>query len=381
MGTFEDYKRFYMRGTGGGQMAANPLVQCEIQEPVERMVEAWKKVDEVAHSFLERVVKDEMFLGLFEPGKEWDCWLTLDKKHSCLFFDETLEVFGDTEYAHFMKVYGREWKEIGKSLAEIEKMGRALDEYAIFKSTLYNVFNNKNMLPLREYLEQVYDRAKQYGMVLAPSGRGEMDFLVQLNPLAEVNRGFPFYSYELRMGFNPNYRQDGYVYSVQKMDARTASFVYAGMVDLPVLGSFGKFEERVNDCFLNSEPSPFMHDAVRAKRSEEKKKYHIPAYYFEATFLDASKLVNFSKKSYQYGHSSVFIPKSQVAWAGDKLYVNRWLFYRLKDEVLSLGGAIGKEAKAPQAKAQENVDELVANAKERTGGTPARVQEKEVGKD
>ena len=79
-----------------------------------------------------------------------------------------------------------------------------------------------------------------------------------------------------------------------------------------------------------------MHDAVRAKRSEEKKKYHIPAYYFEATFLDASKLVNFSKKSYQYDHSSVFIPKSQVAWAGDKLYVNKWLFYKLKEEILVL---------------------------------------------
>lgn len=311
----------------------NPTVQYEIQEPVARMVEARAAVDEKARVLLERVAADEMYDGMLDIEREWECWLAMDKHHSCMFFDSSLEVFGDEAYRRFMKLYEPQRKEIVGDLDEIFKMGQRLDEYAILKTAIYNVFNNRNCLPLREYLEQIFDRAPQYGMVVDLPGRGEMNLTVHFNPLADVNRGGRFCSYQLRMGYNKDYRKDGYVYSVQMMDARSADSMYVGLVDLPVLGRYEKFEERMNDHFLNTEHSLFHFDAIREKRVEEKEKYNIPDYYFEATFLDSSKLVNFSKKSYQYGRSSVFIPKSQVAWAGDKLYVNKWLYYKLKDEV------------------------------------------------
>lgn len=343
----------YGRGMMGPQ--GNPLVQCEIQEPVERMVEAWSAVDAKAHTLLVRVAADEMFDGLFDAEKEWDYWLASDKKHSCLFFDSSLEVFGDEAYGHFMKYYAAELKEIQDALAEIAKMGQGLDEYSILKTTLYNVFNNKNMLPLREYFMQVYSRAGQYGMTLEQPGRGNMDFVVHFKPLDEVNRGNSYYSYQFRLSFNPDYRRDGFVYSVQRMDAHSANAMYSGLVDFPVFGKYVKFEERVNDHFSNTETSLFHFEAVRELRVEEKKKYNIPAYYFEASFIDTSKLSNFSKKSYQYGHSSVFIPKSQVAFAGDKLYVNKWLFYKLKEE-------IGKTNQQNYQKDSSSLDKTLADA-------------------
>lgn len=51
-----------------------------------------------------------------------------------------------------------------------------------------------------------------------------------------------------------------------------------------------------------------------------------------------------------------------------------WSFYLTEKELRFIG--LSKEL--AQAKAQENIDVLVENAKERTGGTPAREQEKEV---
>lgn len=345
----DKYGAFRRAGINGDSDAmlpvVNPTVQYELQEPVARMVDAWSVLDVQVHDFLERFGDDDTFVGILDVNKEWRCWMEVDKKNSCLLFDDMLELFDDKAYAHFMAQYGDEWKDIGRQVKEIAKMGKNLDEYKLFKAALYNVFNNKNKLPVREYFDQVYSRAHEYNMELERHSKHDMDFVVAFRPLDEVNRGNPYLNYKLRMVYNPSHGKDGYVYSAKMMEAFSAEAMYSGPVDLPVLGQYEKFEERVNDHFLNTEPSLFHFEAVRERRTEEKAKYNIPAYYYEATYIDTTKLVNFSKKSYQYGHSSIFIPKSQVAWGGDKLYVNRWLFYKLKDEVehLNQKGVPAKE--------------------------------------
>lgn len=382
MASYDGFKKnnSMIDGKGGRTFEENPLVQYEIQEPVERMVAAWGLLDIKAHDFLERFADDEVFDGILDVNEEWRCWLEGDKKNSCLFFDDTLVVFGDKAYDHFVDDYSAEWKDIAKQAAEIGKMDKCLDEYKLFKAALYNVFNNKNRLPIREYFDQVYSRAHDYNMELVRHSKNDMDLVVVFRPLDEVNRGNPYLNYKLHMEFNPTYGKDGFFYTAKMMEAYSADAMYSGPVDLPVLGQYVKFEERVNDHFLNADPSLFHFEAVRDKRVEEKAKYNIPAYYFEATYIDTSKLVDFSKKSYQYGHSSIFIPKSQVALGGDKLYVNRWLFYKLKEEVMALQTVQEDRAertvKHSERKQSNSVDSVLKNAEERSAQRSDKLPDK-----
>lgn len=335
MGKFDVYKSFH-GGENREPPVVNPVIQCEIQEPMERMVALQMLLDDRAHNFLARFIEDEVFLGTLDPNEEWRCWLEGDREASRLFFDDGMGALDDGAYDHFLEHYAEERKGIADELSAIEKVGRSLDEYQIFKTSLYNVFNNKNRLSFREYFDQIFSRAPDYGMRLDRHSKEDLDLLVTFQPLTEVNRGGTYYDYKLQMEFNPQYAKDGYVYSVRFLDAVSSDRSYVSDTNIPIYGRFSQFDANTNQYFLNAEHSLFYHEALKVHRMEEKRKYSIPADYFEATFIDTSKLVNFSQKSFQYGNSKVFIPKSQVAFAGEnneKMYMKRWLFFRLKSQI------------------------------------------------
>lgn len=336
MGAFDSFnhkKGFFVPPAKGSDFEENPLEPYEIQEPVERMVAARIALDQKAHNFLERFQEDPVFEGILDVDEEWRCWIEADTRKSCLFFDDSLEVFENTAYDHFVDHYSAEWKEIARDNAEIEKMGQSLDEYRILKTSLYNVFNNKNRLPMQQYFAQVYSRAPDYNIKLEKDLKKGFDLTVSFSPLREVNRGNPYLDYQIRMIFNPDYKKDGYIYSAQSMDAQSAKAMYSGPVELPVYGAYAKFEKVVDDHFLGEQHSLFYYDALKSHRQSEKAEHGVPADYFEGTYVDTKKLVDFSDKAYQYGNSKIFIPKSQVALVGNVLYMKRWLYYKLKNEV------------------------------------------------
>ena len=248
-------------------------------------------------------------------------------------------------------------------MAAISKLGQNLNEYQIFKTALYNVFNNRNKLPFREYFEQVFSRAPDYHMSLERRSKEDLDFLVSFRPLEEVNRGGSYYVYDLLLEFNSNYSKDGYVYSVKGMDAYSADSMFSGPVEIPIYGRYDKFEESVKSYFLSENYSLFFYEAQKEHRTREKQKYNIPAEYYEGTFIDVKKLVDFSDKSFQYGNSKIFIPKSQIAFAGEdheKVYMKRWLFYKLKEPIEKINC---------QERKNENalLENTLADAKERSG--------------
>ena len=358
MGMYESFRR---SSAGFGREkagpAGNPLVQCEVQEPIERIAAAWAAVDRKAYDFLARFAEDTAFDGILDVDKEWTCWMKADKKNSCLFFDDTLEVFDNAAYDHFVSNYSKDWKELAKECEGIAKMGKSLDEYQILKTSLYNVFNNKNGLSVLDYYMQVGSRAEDYGMELERHSKEDMDYIVHFKPLKEINRGDSYLSFDIYMSYNPDHKKEGYVYTATMLEAHSADAMYSGPVELPVYGQYEKFEACVNSYFLSDEHSLFYYDALKARRVVEKEKYNIPADYFEGTFIDTKKLVDFSDKSYRYGDTRVFIPKSQVMLGGDKLYMKRWLFNKLKEEVM----AVEKDAKGKQG----GVDSVLEDATQR----------------
>lgn len=326
------------------QPVENPVINYEIQETVERMVALQMLLDDRAHNFLARFAEDEVFAGVLDADEEWRCWLEGDKENSCLFFDETLEGLDDKAYDHFLVHYGEERKAIGDELAAVGRLGKGIDEFQVFKTGLYNVFNNKNGLSVRDYFNQVYSRAKDYHMTLERHSKEDLDFVVSFCPLDEVNRDKAFYEYQVYMEYHPGHSKDGYVYAAKILDARSADASFSGPVVLPVHGQFAEFERALNDYFLGDQASVFYHDALKAQRIAEKEKYNIPADYFEGTYIDTSKLRDFSDKSFQYGNSKIFIPKSQVAFAGEhqeKIYMKRWLYARLKNQIEALDKNVG----------------------------------------
>lgn len=339
----------------GAVSEGNPVEAYDIQEPVERMVAAQKVLDEKARAFLERFKKDEVFEGVLDPDAEWRCWLKGDAKNSLLFFDDALEVFDDAAYDHFVDHYSAEWKDLAREQAAIDKMGKGLDEYQILITSLYNVFNNKNHLSAWDYFTQVFSRMKDYHMVWEKPTRDSMDLLVMFDPLRDVNRGKHYLNHKLYLAHNPDYRKDGYVYSVRSMESVSADKMYSGPVELPVCGAYAKFSRAANERFLEETHSLFYYEALKAHRADVKQEYGIPADYFEGTYIDTKKLVDFSAKSYQYGNSKIFIPKSQVVLAGDTLYMKRWLYYKLKNEVEEF------------EKAQPDLEKAVEEAKKVAG--------------
>lgn len=370
-GSFNNKKGFFVPGRNVGTFEENPVEAYEIQEPVERMVAAQKALDEKAYAFLERFQADEVFEGVLDVDGEWRCWLESDTENSCLFFDDKLEVFGDAAYDHFVDHYSKEWKELAKDAAAIEKMGKSLDEYKILKTSLYNVFNNKNRLPVREYFEQVYSRAQDYHMVLEKPSKEKQDLLVVFEPLKDVNRGNSYLNHKLYLEYNPDHKRDGYVYSVQSMESYSKDAMYAGPVDLPIYGSYSKFEKSTNAHFLEESHSLFYYDALRSHRQVEKAEHGVPADYFEGTYIDTKKLVDFSDKSYQYGNSKIFIPKSQMAIVGETVYMKRWLYYKLK-------GDIEKINEQDQNKEQSSLSDKVGSA-EKLVKEGSSLSEKEIG--
>lgn len=359
MGRFEDFRK---NSTGIGKDAVtlceNPTVPCEIQEPMERMVAKTMLLDERAHNFLGMLAADSVFLGTIDVDEEWRCWMEGDRDGSRVFFDETLEVLDGKAYDYFLTHYAEELRAISDELAGIGKMGQSLNEYKIFKTSLYNVFNNKNSLPTRQYFEQVYSRATDYNMTLERQSKETMDLAVSFRPLAEVNRGGAYIDYDLLLVYNPNHKKEGFMYSVKSVDAFSAEKKNSGVMDLPIYSEYSQFEEQAARCFLNERKSVFYYDAMRAQRTDEKNKYNIPADYFEGTYIDTKKLIDVSEKSYRYGNSDIYIPKSQVAFAGDKLYMKKWLFYKLKEQV-------GEFHQQRTQAGQKSIENTLSEAKER----------------
>lgn len=354
MGLFEGF-----RGKSGAGVEANPVEAYDIQEPVERMVAAQKVLDEKARAFLERFKKDEAFEGILDPDAEWRCWLKGDVKNSLLFFDDRLEVFDNAAYDYFFDHYSAEWKALAREQAEIDKMGKSLDEYRILKTSVYNVFNNQNRLPEWEYFTQVHSRARDYHMELKQNLQKGFDLEVTFQPLREVNRGNPYLNYKLHLAYNPDHKREGYVYSVQSMEAVSADKMYSGPVELPILGTYTKFARAANERFLEETHSLFYHEALKAHRADVKREYGIPADYFEGTYIDSKKLVDYSDKSFRYGDSKIYLPKSQIAFAGDTVYMKRWLYRRHKAEIEQINardrqkelGSLGEQVKKAEAEA------------------------------
>lgn len=357
MGLFDSFKMNGQDVTGGekGTFSENPIEIYDISELVARIREAQNILDEKVHNFLAKANADSRLVGNFNINEEWRCWLEQDKEASHLLFDTKLTDFDEEAVDCFKENYAEELSVLLSENAAIDKLQQQVDEYRLFKTCLFNVFNNGNDIPLHLYLSQVFDRAKEYGMTIKRHSKEDLDLLVSFAPLAEISRGDSFYSYEFYVRFNQNHKKECHTYTVCMMDAFSADSMYSGPVDLPIQGAFAKFNKDTDAFFFSDRDSIFYRQSLKAHRKKEKDKFGIPSDYFEGTFIDRAKLVDFSEKSYQYGNSKIFIPKSQIAFAGEKVYLKPWLYAKLKRPIEAL------EASAPK-KERPSLDEKVASA-------------------
>lgn len=334
----------------------NPIEEYIIDEVVSRIASAQEALDEKIYSFLVKANLDNQIVGNFNVNEEWRCWLEQDREASRMLFDQELTGFDEEAYECFKECYAEELASLLKENDEIDKIAQSLDEYRLFKTSLFAVFNNGNNLPLRNYLEQVFERAPNYGMTIERHSKEDLDLLVSFNPLEAINRGAAFFSYDLYIQFNQNYKAECHMYSVCMMDATSSDIMYSGPVDLPITGAYAKFTKDADAYFFKDNRSLFYQQSLKVHRKKEKARYGIPSDYFEATFVDSKKLVDFSEKSYQYSNSKIFIPKSQMAFAGEKVYMKPWLYAKLKRPVEAL------EANLRKKEAVLSLDEKVASA-------------------
>ena len=339
------------------QATSNSLEEYDVRDIVLQVSSQQATLDNRVHAFLEKVNTDEKIAGNFNVNEEWRCWLENDVDSSYLLFDEFLESFDDEAVEQFNAQYARERDNILSEYRKIEQVVDSLDEYRQFKTAIFNVFNNSNNLPFHFYIEQVYSRAQDYNMTVERHSKDDFDFIVSFNPFKDINRGYSFFVYELYMRFNPNYKKECHVYSVCMMDVYSSELSACVPVDLPVVSSFRKFNKDTDAYFLNDHSSVFYRHSLREHRKAEKERFNIPSDFFEAYFADSKNLVDFSDKSYRYGNSNIFIPKSQVAFAGDKVYMKHWLYAKLKKPIER------HEAALKQAPDAASLDDKVRAAK------------------
>lgn len=347
---------------GNGKSMENPMEEYDISQLVGRISAAQTALDAKVHAFLEKANADVRLVGNFNLNEEWRCWLEQDREASRFLFDADLTDFDDEAFDCVKKEYAEELKGLLAENDAIDKMAQELDEYKLFKTSLFNVFNNGNDLPLHLYLEQIFDRAKDCGMTIKRHSREDLDLLVSFDPLAKINRGDAFFSFDFYMRFNQNYKKECHMYAACMMDASSSDSMYSGPVDLPVHNAYAKFSKDTDTFFFKDHYSLFYQQSVKAHRKKEKEKYGIPADFYEASFVDRKKLADFSEKSYQYGNSKIFIPKSQIAFAGEKVYMKRWLYAKLKKPIEQL------EANLRNKKA--SLDDKVKAASSQTANKP-----------
>lgn len=308
----------------------NPIEEYDVHALVEKIHDAQEALDGRVYQFLTRVNADDRIAGNFNANEEWRCWLERDREASRLLYADKLIGFDGEAVACFEDEYAEELTDILKASDAIDKMMQPLDEYRLFKTSLFNVFNNGKNLPTHLYFDQIFERAKDYGMTVKRHSRDDVDLLVSFNPLQKINRGDMFFSYEFYMRFNDNYKKECHMFSACMMDASSAESMYAGSVVLPIHNVYAKFSKDTDAYFFDDPNSLFYQHSVKSLRKKEKDRYGIPSDYFDAYFVNPKHLVDFSEKSYQYGSSKIFIPKSQVAFGGEKVYMKRWLYAKLK---------------------------------------------------
>ena len=336
----------------------NPVEDYQIEDIVARIAAAQDALDEKVYAFLTKVNSNDRIVGNFNVNEEWRCWLEQDREASRMLFASDLTEFDNEASDCFKECYASELVALLNENDAIDKMAQSLDEYRLFKTCLFNVFNNENNLPPHLFYDQVFNRAKEYGMTIKRHSKADLDIIVAFDPLGQINRGDAFFSYEFYLRFNQNHKKECYMYSICMMDAVSSDVMFSGPVDLPIYNAFAKFSKETDAYFLTDHNSIFYQQSLRAHRKKEKCRYGIPSDYFEGTFIDPKKLNNFSEKSYQYGNSKIFIPKSQVAFAGEKVYIKPWLYAKLKRPVEAFEGNLRKKETMP------SLDDKVASAAE-----------------
>lgn len=358
MGLFDSYKKADSTGSIGNRknISENPVVEHGFNELIDEIYAYQDALDDKVHAFLGKLIADDRIVGNFNVNEEWRCWLERDREESRVFFDPELSYFDSEARDSFKACFAEELAAIHAESDRIDKLAQQIDEYKLFKACLFNVFNNFNNLPVYIYVEQVFKRAEDFGMVVNRHSKESPDLVVFFDPLSKINRGGSCLSYQLYMRFNQNHKKDCYVYAACMMDTVSSDVMNSETVNLPIYNAFSKFSKETDAYFIGNKESVFYQQSLKSHRKKEKERFGIPADYFEGTFVDPAKLVDFSDKSYQYGNSKIFIPKSQIAFAGDKVYMKRWLYAKLKRPVEQFEANLRKEANVA------TLDEKVASA-------------------
>jgi len=237
---------------------------------IEEILNLEAVLDSEVYTLLDAIGTDKKLENVFDIELEMDAWDNYELENSVIFFDELMYDLTDEQYDYFRLVYMPQIQSICNKWSSLKKEKKKIDEYMMFKVSLYNVFNNSYNLTMEEYINQICERKEDYNMVAYFTEEDKLNLYIEFNPLKKVNRGNYLYIYKLFLDFNPNWKQDNYVYKVKQIEAYSEEATHFTCDDdLKILNDFLYFSEEIDKYFLKEFHSIFFKEA---QKSQYKKK-------------------------------------------------------------------------------------------------------------
>lgn len=316
----------------------NPAIEYDIREVTDHIYALQESLDKKALSLIEKIMLDSKVSSYFDFSNELKLWFECSFDDSNLFCGSPGHNIDDSIIRnYFNEVYTPEIAHLLDEFYAMESLFDQIDEFKFFKVALFNIFNNANDLPLKEYFKQIFSRAEDYNITIFNTKQAPADLYISYAPFKLINRSERLFTFNtIHLSFNENFKNDGYVYHVDYLEGWSAYSGGSSYAHFDIFGDFEKFNDNVNQYCADHDYVFFHDDAIKDRRAYFKAKYHVPDSYFEAHFIDTNRLIDYSPKSFRYGDTNIFIPKSQVVVAGEKLFTQQWLYYKLRNMVSSL---------------------------------------------
>jgi len=249
---------------------SNPNIKYDVYAVIEEILNLEAVLDSEVYTLLDAIGTDKKLENVFDIELEMDAWDNYELENSVIFFDELMYDLTDEQYDYFRLVYMPQIQSICNKWSSLKKEKKKIDEYMMFKVSLYNVFNNSYNLTMEEYINQICERKEDYNMVAYFTEEDKLNLYIEFNPLKKVNRGNYLYIYKLFLDFNPNWKQDNYVYKVKQIEAYSEEATHFTCDDdLKILNDFLYFSEEIDKYFLKEFHSIFFKEA---QKSQYKKK-------------------------------------------------------------------------------------------------------------
>lgn len=332
----------------------NPIVEYDVSNIINRIYGLQLDLDKRASVLFSQLAADPKVSPYFDLSKEQKHWDSYDFEDSVLFstFPDD-EIKDDDTYNYFADAYVPKIEQILIDVNFVESLYDQIDGFKYFKVALFNVFNNANNLSPEEYFQQVLSRASDYNMEIISDNDSLPDLCISFDPFNRINRSEKLLSFDaIHLSYNENFKSDGYMYEVDYLSAWSAYEGGSSFADYKIFGNFDAFNSYVNQYCSSRDYVLFHRAAIKEIRDFLKKEYNVPPSYFEAYFIDTSSLIDYSPKSFKYGNTNIYIPKSKVVIAGERLFVENWLYYKLRDQLDSLSRQPSLDVQITSAKSR-----------------------------